>query len=110
MSALISFLVYAAAVYIAAFIVPGIRIKSFGTAAVVGLLLILARYTIKPLLVFLTLPVTILTFGLFLIVINAVIVQIVAAIVKDFKVDGFFSAILYSIVLSVTAAILQWIF
>ncbi|WP_250630486.1 phage holin family protein [Rhodoflexus caldus] len=110
MSAIINFLVYAAAVYITAFIVPGIKIKSFGTAVIAGLLLILARYTIEPILVLLTLPVTILTLGLFLIVINAFIVQIVAAVLDDFKVEGFIPAIIYSIALSVVGTVLQWIF
>jgi putative membrane protein len=110
MSAIISFLVYAAAVYITALLVPGIKIKDFGTAAIAGLLLILARYTIKPILVLLTLPVTVLTMGLFLIVINAFIVKIVAAVLDDFKVEGFIPAIIYSIALAVIGTVLQWIF
>ncbi|MCS7018620.1 MAG: phage holin family protein [Cytophagales bacterium] len=110
MSTLVNFLIYALAVYIAAMIVPGIKIKGFGTAAVVGILLILARYTIEPVLVLLTLPVTLLTFGLFLIIINAFVIAIVAALVKDFKVEGFLSAIIYSVVLALVNAILQWLF
>ncbi|WP_448518107.1 phage holin family protein [Rhodoflexus sp.] len=110
MSAIIDFLIYSVAVYITALIVPGITIKGWGTALIVGLLLILARYTIKPILVLLTLPVTVLTLGLFLVVINALIIKIVAAIVNDFKVEGFLPAAIYSVVLSVVAAILQWIF
>jgi len=109
MSAIISFLAYAVAIYITALIVPGIQIKGFGTAAIVGLLLILARYTIKPILVMLSLPITVLTLGLFLIVINALIIKIVAAIVDDFKVEGLLPAAIYSIALSIVNTVLQWI-
>lgn len=110
MSTIVNFLIYVAAVYISALIVPGIKIKGWGTAVLVGLLLVLARYTVEPILVLLTLPVTILTLGLFLIVINALVIKIVAALVDDFRVDGFLSAVLYAVVLAAVNAALQWIF
>lgn len=110
MSTIVNFLIYVAAVYISALIVPGIKIKGWGTAILVGLLLVLARYTVEPILVLLTLPVTILTLGLFLIVINALVIKIVAALVDDFRVDGFLSAVLYAVVLAAVNAALQWIF
>ncbi|WP_247653744.1 phage holin family protein [Flavobacterium sp. CS20] len=80
---------------------PGINVSSFLIATVVAALLILLNLFVKPILVIFTLPVTIVTFGLFLLVINALIILICDALVSGFEVSGFWSALLFSILLSI---------
>ncbi len=87
-------------VFILAYILPGIAIVDFFTAIVVAIVLSLLDAVIKPLLILLTLPVTILTLGLFLFVINAGIILLDAHFVHGFSVDSFWHALLFSILLS----------
>ena len=110
MSYIISLLVTALAVVLTAYILPGVTIKNYGTAIIVALLIGLVNTIIKPIMVILTLPITILTLGLFLLVINALMVLLVSALVPAFRVNGFISALLFSIILSVINSVLQWIF
>ncbi len=95
------------AVYLAALVVPGIKIENFFRAVIVGAVIALVNYTVKPLMVLLTLPVTVLTLGLFLLVINALMVMLVAYLVKGFEVGGFWSALLFSLCLSLVNTILE---
>lgn len=94
------------AVIITAYILPGIAVADFLTAVVIAALLALLNLTIKPILVLLTIPITIFTLGLFLLVINAVIVLIAAEIVPGFIVDGFWWAVLFSLILSLITSLL----
>jgi putative membrane protein len=87
------------AVIVSAYILPGVTLASFWTALVVALVLGLLNAFIKPLLIILTLPINILTLGLFTLVINALVIMMASAIVPGFKVDGFWYAMLFSIVL-----------
>ena len=87
-------------VFVLASILPGIHIDDIFTAVIVAVILSLLNGFIKPLLILFTLPVTILTLGLFLFVINACIILIDAHFVHGFKVDGFWHALLFSILLS----------
>src|ERR1700712_4389898 len=87
-------------VFILEMILPGIEIKDFGTAVVVAIVLSLLDAIVKPLLILLTLPATILTLGLFLFVINACIILIDAHFVHGFYVQDFWHAMLFSILLS----------
>jgi len=96
----------ALAVYVASRIVPGIQIADIGTLVVVTVVLAVLNALLKPLLV-LTLPATILTLGLFLFVLNAVIVLLAAKLVPGFVVDGFWSALLFSLVVSIVGAFLS---
>jgi putative membrane protein len=84
-----------------------VRIDSFGTSLVVAIILGVVNAIIKPILVILTLPINVMTLGLFSLVINAIVVLIVDAIVPGFAVGGFWSAVLFSIVLSVVGMILS---
>lgn len=86
--------------FILAHILPGIKIDSFFTAIIVAVVLAVLDAFVKPLLILLTLPATILTLGLFLFVINAVIILIAENFVKGFKVESFWFALLFSILLS----------
>jgi putative membrane protein len=83
----------------------GIHVANFKTALVVAVVLGLLNIFVKPILVVLTLPVTILTLGLFLLVVNALMIMLCTQIVGGFRVDTFFTAILFSIVLSVLQSI-----
>ena len=86
---------------------PGIHINSFWTAIVLALVLAILNAIIKPILVILTLPITILTFGLFLFVINAIIILMAGSFIHGFTVDGFWWALLFSLLLSVISSILN---
>lgn len=97
----------AIAVMIAAYILPGVTVSGFLTALIVALVLGLINAVIKPILLILTLPINILTLGLFTFVINAAIILLVSAIVPGFRVDGFWWALLFSIVLSIILYILH---
>lgn len=92
-----------------AYLYPGVRVESFLAAAVAALALGLANALIRPVLVLLTLPVTILTLGLFLFVINAALFWLVAQIVKGFAVQGFLDALVGSILYSLITLVVGWI-
>lgn len=95
---------------VAAYILPGVTIDGFLTAIILALVLAVLNAVVRPILIFLTIPVTILTLGLFLLVINALIILLADALVAGFDVTGFFAALLFSLVLSVIVAILDMIF
>jgi putative membrane protein len=102
LDSLVPFLVHwaitALSLWVASHIFRGIRFES--TSALVVLLLGFANAIVKPLLILLTLPLTLLTFGLFLLVINALVLLLVAALVKGFKVSGFWTALFASLFVS----------
>jgi len=97
---LLKILVCAVNVFILAYILPGVEIKDMWSAVVVAVVLSFLDAIIKPLLILLTLPATILTLGLFLFVINACIILIDDHFVGGFKVESFWHALLFSILLS----------
>ncbi len=102
MRLLITWLINAAALFALPYLMQSIRVENFGTALVAALILGLVNVLIRPLLVLLTLPVTVLTLGLFIFVINALLFWLVANFVSGFHVTGFWSAfggaILYSLI------------
>ena len=87
-------------------VLPGIHINTFWTALVLSLVLAVLNFLLKPILIILTLPITILTFGLFLFVINALIVWLAGKFVAGFRVDGFGWALLFSLLLSLLTSLL----
>lgn len=99
MNWLIILILRSLAIGLAAYLVPGVEITSYGTALAAAVVLGLLNMFLKPLLVILTIPVTILTLGLFTLVINAIIVMLTANIVPGFTVSSFGSAFVFSIVL-----------
>lgn len=103
MQILINLLLSALAVIISAYVLPGVTVDGFFTAIVVAILLSVVNTFIKPLIVLLTLPINIMTLGLFSLIINALMVMLVTAIVPGFKVDGILWAIVFGIVLSVVS-------
>jgi putative membrane protein len=107
MNLLIRLLITALVAFGLSYLLPGIHIDSFFTALIVALVLAILNALVKPLLVILTLPITIVTLGLFLLVINALIIMLGSKLVDGFQVDGFWWALLFSILLSVTTSILS---
>lgn len=88
-------------------VLPGIHITNYWTAIILILVLSLLNAFVKPLLVLLTLPLTVFTFGIFLFVVNAVIILIGSELVKGFQVDSFWRALLFSIILSLLNSFLD---
>ena len=107
MRLLIYLLVNGLAVFITAYILPGITVDNFLTAVIVAVVLGVANFILKPILILLTLPITILTLGLFTFVINALLVMLVAALVPGFHVSGFGWALVFSLVLSLVGSFLH---
>jgi putative membrane protein len=89
------------------YLLPGIHIDNFTTALLVALVLSILDAIVKPILVIFTFPITIITFGLFLFVVNAIIIWMATKFVKGFTVDGFWWAILFSLLLSIITSLLH---
>lgn len=106
MHLLLTLLASTLAVVVASYVLPGIDVDGWTTALVVAVLLGLVNMIVRPLVVLLTLPVTILTLGLFLFVVNALMVLLVAQLVPGFTVAGFWWALLFSLVVSVVGSFL----
>ena len=96
----------AVAVLIVSYILPGVEIANFFMAIVLAFVLTLLNYIVKPLLILFTIPLTILTLGLFLLVINAIIILLADAMIPGFYVDGFWWALIFSLLLSLTNSLL----
>ena len=99
----------AAALLLVAYMYPGVHVTSFGAAMIAALVLGLVNAILRPILLILTLPVTILTLGLFIFVINALMFWLVANVVQGFGVDGFWAAMLGSILYSVITLLTSWL-
>lgn len=95
----------ALAVIISAYLIPGVEVADFLTAIIVAVVLALVNFFVKPILVIITIPVTILTLGFFLLAINAFMILMVDSFVDGFTVNGFWWALLYSLVLSIISSI-----
>ncbi|MBC7923578.1 MAG: phage holin family protein [Ferruginibacter sp.] len=106
MNFLIKILLGGAAVFIGDYLISGVSVTGYGTALLVALILSLLNATVKPVLTLLTIPVTILTLGLFLLVINVLMIYLTDALISGFRVNGFFPALLFSFVLS----FVNWLF
>jgi len=104
---LVNLIVSALAVIISAYILPGVKVDGFLTAIVVAVILGAVNMFIRPILLLLTLPLNILTLGLFTFVINAFLILLVSSLVPGFKVSGFLWALIFSLVLSIVSAFLN---
>ena len=95
------------AVLAAAYVLKGVHVQDVQTALLVALVLGLLNSFIRPLLVILTIPITIITLGLFLIVINYFIIRLTTQIVPGFSVDGWLPALLFSLLVSFVSSIIE---
>lgn len=103
MGILINWLVVTIAIIVAAHVIPGIKVAGFGSALIGAAILGILNAIIKPILVILTLPITILTLGLFLFVINALVFMFAGSITGGFQVQSFWPALLGSLVVSLVS-------
>lgn len=106
MGLLIRWIVSAIAIILTAYLLPGIHVSSLAAALITAIILGIVNAILKPLLILFTLPLTILTLGLFTFIINALMILLVSAIVPGFTVDGFWWALLFSIVMSLINSVL----
>jgi putative membrane protein len=106
MNIILRIIISAVVAFALSYILSGVHIQSFVTALILAIVLGLLNIFVKPLLIILTLPITIFTFGLFLFVINALIILLAAKFVNGFRVDGFWWALLFSLLLSILTSFL----
>ncbi|MBC7204274.1 MAG: phage holin family protein [Pusillimonas sp.] len=107
MELLLIWVLNAVALLIVAYILPGIVVASFWSALIAALVLGLLNTLVKPLLVLLTLPITVVTLGLFLLVLNALVFWFAGSILRGFQVNGFWWAMLGALIYSIIASFLS---
>lgn len=107
MKFILSLFVRGIAVFATAYILPGVVIESYWTAVLVALVLTVLNTIVKPILFILTLPITIMTLGLFTFVLNAVMILLVDYLIVGFSVGGFLNALLFSLLLSLINSVLE---
>jgi len=105
MNLIIRFLLSGVAVMLTAYLLPGVHVVDYWAALLVALLVSLSNIFIRPILVLFTIPITIFTLGLFLLVINAILILLVDSLVDGFSVDGFWWALAFSLILSILNSI-----
>ena len=107
---ILKWLLMAASVMVSAYLIPGVTINSFFSALFVALFLGIVNILIRPVLILITLPINILTLGLFTFVINAILILLTSSVIKGFEVGGFWTAMLFSILLSIVNYVLNGLF
>ena len=107
MKLIVRWLLLAAALLLVAHLYPGVEVKSFGAAMIAALVIGLFNALLRPILVLLTLPVTLLTLGLFLFVINAVMFYAAASLIDGFNVSGFLAALIGSLIYSLCGMVID---
>lgn len=107
MTLLLVWILNAVALLIVAYLLPGINVASFGAALIAALVLGLLNTLVKPVLILLTLPITVVTLGLFLLVLNALVFWFAGSILKGFQVAGFWWALAGAIVYSLISGLLS---
>jgi putative membrane protein len=107
MKLIVRWLLLAAALLLVAHLYPGVTVASFGSAMIAALVLGLFNTLVRPLLVLLTLPVTLLTLGLFLFVINALMFWAAASVLDGFNVAGFGAALIGSLIYSLAGIVID---
>jgi putative membrane protein len=107
MQKIIHWIINAVAVLIAAYIIPTVHVEGFFTALVVAVVLGVFNTFLRPILILLTLPITVVTLGLFALVINTLLIMLAALIVPGFTVGSFWWALLFGVVLALVNAVLH---
>jgi putative membrane protein len=107
---IIRFVITGVAVFLAGHMISGIEIRTFGAGLAAAIVLALLNAVIRPILYLFSLPLIIMTLGLFIVIINAVLLQIVSVLVKGFHVDGFWPSVLGALLISVVSTVLNlWV-
>lgn len=107
MSFLIKLVLSTLSVLVASYLLPGAHVSGFFDALIVALILALFSATLKPLLIILTIPVTVFTLGFFLLVINALMIMLADYFITGFVVDGFWWALLFGVILAIVNSIFE---
>ncbi len=106
---LIRWLVLTVAIIIASYLLNGIEVNGFFAAFFAAAALGILNALFRPILIILTLPITILTMGFFLLIINAILIKMASGVIDGFSVHGFWTAIFGSIIISISSALINWI-
>ncbi|OWP63301.1 hypothetical protein CDA63_09755 [Hymenobacter amundsenii] len=107
MGFILKFILSAIITYALANFLPGAQIDGFGASMILVIVLAILNAVVKPILQIIGLPITIITLGLFLFVINALIVMLASYLMSSFEIDGFISALIFSIALSLATAVVD---
>lgn len=107
MNILIKIIISSLAVLLSAYLLPGVHVDSYVTAILVAIVLALLNGFLKPILIIFTIPITVFTLGLFLLVINAAIILLTDNFVDGFYVDGWLWALIFSFVLSILTSVME---
>ncbi|OGZ27432.1 MAG: hypothetical protein A2365_03075 [Candidatus Nealsonbacteria bacterium RIFOXYB1_FULL_40_15] len=110
MDIIINWIITTLVILVVAFVLPGIQVAGFTTALLVALVLGVLNLLVRPVLILLTLPINILTLGLFTFVINALLIMLASYIIPGFEVKNFWWAVIFSIILALTIAIVDAVF
>jgi putative membrane protein len=106
---ILHWIVSSLALAVTAAVVPGFRLRGFTTALMATFILGMLNYLLWPVLAFFTLPLTIITFGLFLFVVDAIVLRVCAAFMKNFEITNWFSAIIGAVILAITSSFLHYV-
>lgn len=106
---IIRLLINALAIYIGSLIVPGVALADLKSALIVAIVLGVINAVVRPVLLLLTLPINLLTLGLFTFVVNALMILLTSYLVEGFDVTSLLSALLFSIFISLISSVLTWI-
>ena len=109
LSIIIRWIINAVLLMLIPYVVPGVTVKNFWIALVAALVLAFVNALIKPILILLTLPINILTLGLFILVINGLMFWLVSAVVKGFYISGFWPAFFAALVFSIFSIVLNYL-
>ena len=109
MKTIVTWLLAACALLLVAYLYPGVQVQNFTSALIAAFVIGLFNMVLRPILVLLTLPVTVITLGLFLFVINALLFWFVAEIVGGFQVTGFMAALIGSVLYSLITLVTSWL-
>jgi putative membrane protein len=107
MNLVIHLVVNTLAVLTGTYLLQGVHVDSVKTAVVVAIVIAILNTLVKPVLIILTLPITVITLGLFLLAINAAMILLAAKMVPGFRVDGFWWALAFSVILSIVSSFLN---
>lgn len=107
MEILINWVIGSLLIFTLGYILPGVHVETFISALITALVIGVINAFLKPVLIILTLPINIITFGLFTLVINALLIQLAASLVPGFRVDSFWWALLFGVILSVLNSFFQ---
>ena len=93
-------------IFAVSYILSGIQVESFATALILAVVMAVLNVTLKPLLILITIPLTVITLGLFLLVVNVLVLYAAAALIDDFQIAGFWWALLFSLLVSFVNSVL----